>query len=56
VSYLYFGVDYLEFLSPEAQVKLQDACVRLVDEVQGIHSPEDYRRDFRRLLDITACK
>ena len=55
-DYVYFGVDYLEFLSPEAQAKLQDACVSLVDEVQGIRSPEDYRKDFRRLLDITACK
>lgn len=55
-DYLYFGADYLEFLSPEAQAKLQDACIKLVDEVQGIRSPEDYRKDFRRLLDITACQ
>lgn len=55
-DYVYYGVEYWEWLSPEAQVKLNDACVKLVDEAHGIRSPEDYRKDFRRLLNIMACK
>ena len=55
-DYVYYGVEYWEWLSPAAQAKLGDVCVKVVDEVQGIRSPEDYRKDFRRLLDITACK
>ncbi|MCJ7433954.1 MAG: hypothetical protein MUO77_10750, partial [Anaerolineales bacterium] len=55
-DYVYFGIEYWDELSKEDQSGLQDACVKVVDEVQGIRSPEDYRKDFRRLLDITGCK
>jgi hypothetical protein len=55
-DYVYYGVEYWNWLSPAAQVKLEDACTKVVDEVQGIRSPDDYRKDFRRLVDITACK
>ena len=55
-DYVYFGIEYWDELSKDNQSGLQDACVKVVDEVQGIRSPEDYRKDFRRLLDITDCK
>lgn len=55
-DYVYFGIEYWDELSKDNQKGLQDACVKLVDEVQGIRSPDDYRKDFRRLLDITNCK
>ncbi len=55
-DYIYLGVEYWEDISPEIQKKYEDACVKLVDEVQGIRSPQDYRKDFRRLLDISACR
>lgn len=55
-DYVYFGIDYWESMSPEIQQKLQDTCVQVMDEVQGIRAPDDYRKDFRRLLDISACK
>jgi hypothetical protein len=55
-DYVYFGIEYWDELSKDDQKGLQDACVKLADEVQGIRSPNDYRKDFRRLLDITDCK
>lgn len=55
-DYLYFGIEYWEYIDPPDQAALQDACVRLVDEATGIRSEDDYRKDFRRLLDIRACE
>lgn len=55
-DYMYFGIVYWEKLSNEQRQGLQSACVKLVDEVQGIRAPDDYRKDFRKLLDISACK
>ena len=55
-TYIYFGTEYWGDLTKEGRNGLQDACVKVVDEVQGIRSPDDYRKDFRRLLDITGCK
>ncbi|MBI5297371.1 MAG: hypothetical protein HY869_17975 [Chloroflexi bacterium] len=55
-DYIYFGTEYWEEISPEVQYLYQDACVKLVDEVQGTRAPDDYRKDFRRLLDISACQ
>lgn len=54
-DYLYFGIAYWEDLSPQAQSALQDPCVRLVDEVRGFRGESDFRKDFRRLLDLRAC-
>ncbi len=55
-DYVYFGIEYWDELPKDTQKELQDACVKIVDEVQGIRSLDDYRKDFRRLLDITGCK
>lgn len=55
-DYIYFGIEYWEKLSMEERQSLQDACVQVMDEVQGYRAPDDFRRDFRRLLDISACK
>ena len=55
-DYFYFGIDYWNQLTPQQQAALQQPCVRKVFEVDGIHSPADYRKDFRRLLDVSACK
>ncbi|MFZ5881192.1 MAG: hypothetical protein ACOY0R_17640 [Chloroflexota bacterium] len=55
-DYIYFGIEYWEDLSPGLQQKYAHACVQLVDEVRGIRAPDDYRKDFRRLLDISACR
>ena len=55
-DYVYFGIEYWDKLSKDNQSGLQDVCVKVVDEVQGIRSPDDYRKDFRRLLNITGCK
>lgn len=55
-DYVYFGIEYWDELSKDNQKGLQDACVKVVDETLGIRSPDDYRKDFRRLLDITGCK
>jgi hypothetical protein len=55
-GYMYFGIDYWERLSPSQQLLLQSSCVRQIAEVDGIRSGDDYRRDFRRLLDIRDCK
>ena len=55
-DYIYFGIEYWEKLTEEQRQKLQSACVKLVDEVKGIRAPDDQRKDFRRLLNISACK
>jgi hypothetical protein len=55
-DYVYFGVDFWGKLSRVQQKGLQNSCVKLVDEVQGYRAADDYRKDFRRLLDISACK
>ena len=55
-DYFYFGIDYWNQLTPQQQVALQQPCVKKLFEVDGIHSLTDYRKDFRRLLDVSACK
>ncbi len=55
-DYFYFGIDYWNQLTLQQQAALQQACVKKLYEVDGIHSPTDYRKDFRRLLDVSACK
>lgn len=55
-DYVYFGIEYWEELSGEYRGKLQSPCVVKMDEVKGIRSLDDQRRDFRWLLDISACR
>ena len=55
-DYMYFDISYWENLSTEYQAMLQDPCVRLVKQYDGFRSERDYRKDFRRLLDIKACQ
>jgi hypothetical protein len=55
-DYFYFGIDYWSQLTPQQQAALQQSCVKKLFEVDGIHSLTDYRKDFRRLLDVSACK
>jgi hypothetical protein len=55
-DYIYFGIEYWENLPPAYQSALQATCVRLVDERTGYRSEKDYRKSFRRLLDIRACE
>jgi hypothetical protein len=55
-DYVYFDIRYWENLSPENQALLESPCVVLVKQVDGTRSENDLRADFRRLLDIRACK
>ena len=55
-DYFYFGIDYWNQLTLQQQAALQQACVKKLFEVDGIHSLTDYRKDFRRLLDVSACR
>lgn len=55
-DYMYFDSDYWSNLTPAVQALFNVECVRQVAQVVGIHSEKDYRKDFRRLLDISACK
>ncbi len=55
-DYFYFGIDYWNQLTPPQQAALQQPCVKKLYEVDGIHGLTDYRKDFRRLLDVSACK
>ncbi len=55
-THMYFDRDYWDSLTPLQQERfLTNSCVRLIDEVQGVRSLKDQRRDFRRLLEITDC-
>jgi general stress protein CsbA len=55
-SYIYFDRDYWDSFTRAQQLIFNAPCVKQVAEVDGIHSPEDYTKDFRRLLDIQACQ
>jgi len=55
-DFLYFGIAYWDDLTPAERAALQSPCVRLVDEVQGYRSERDFRKDFRRLLDLRSCR
>jgi hypothetical protein len=54
-SYLYYGSEYWEQLSPQYQEALSGSCVKKVDRAEGVRSEKDYRKDYRILLDIRAC-
>ena len=55
-DYMYFDKDYWDELTPAQQALLSAACVRQVRQVDGIHSEQNYAKDFRRLLDIRGCR
>ncbi len=54
-DYMYFDSDYWNSLTPAEQALFNAACVKQVAQVDGIHSEKDYRKDFRRLLEIRNC-
>jgi hypothetical protein len=54
-SYVYLDKDYWDGLDPAYRTLYQNPCVVLVQEYEGIHGANDYRKDFRRLLDIRTC-
>ena len=55
-DYVYFGAEDWDGWSEKVHSSFQDKCVQIVDEVKGIRAPDDYRKDFRRLLNISTCK
>lgn len=55
-DYMYFGIAYWEALAPEARQAFRDPCLKIVDEVHGFRSTIDLREDFRRLVDVSACR
>lgn len=55
-DYVYFGAVEWDAWSEKSHALFQDACVQVVDNVKGIRAPDDYRKDFRSLLNISACK
>ncbi len=55
-DYMYFDKDYWDSLTLAQQSLFNAACVRQVAQVDGIHSEQDYTKDFRRLIDIRDCK
>jgi hypothetical protein len=55
-DYVYFGGEYLESLTPGYRALLENTCATVVDEVFGFRSPTDFRKDFRRLLDLRGCR
>jgi hypothetical protein len=55
-DYMYFGIDYWDSLAPAQQLVLKAQCVKQVAQADGIHSEKDFRKDYRRLLDIRGCE
>ncbi len=55
-AYMYFDSDYWNGLTSAQQLLFNVTCVKEVAQVNGIHSEKDYTKDFRRLLDIQACR
>lgn len=55
-SYMYFDGDYWNGLNAAQQMLFDQPCVKQIAQVNGIHSEKDYTKDFRRLLDIQACR
>jgi hypothetical protein len=50
-TYIYMSYDWWLTLKPDVIAALQQPCVVLVKEIKAADSP-----DFRRLLDVRACK
>jgi hypothetical protein len=55
-DYMYFDKDYWDGLTQAQQSSLTAPCVKQVAQVDGNHSEQNYAKDFRRLLDISACQ
>jgi hypothetical protein len=55
-DYMYFDRDYWDGLTAAQRASISVPCAREVAQVDGIRSEQDYRKDFRRLVDIQACK
>jgi hypothetical protein len=55
-DYMYFDSDYWNNMTPAEQALFKNECVKQIAQVNGIHSEKDYRKDFRRLLDIRGCR
>ena len=55
-DYVYIDADQWSRLSDGARAAFQSACVKVVAKYEGIHSEEDYTKDFRLLLDIRDCE
>ncbi len=55
-DYVYLNRDYWDALPPATQASFAAPCVKQIAEVVGIHSLQDYTKDFRRLLDIRTCQ
>lgn len=55
-EYAYFDSDYWESLTPADRSAFAAPCVKQLAQIDGIHSEQDYTKDFRRLLDIRSCE
>ncbi len=56
-DFVYIDAPYWNDLSDRDRARMEDACVRRVFEYTGYRNvPEDYRTDFRWLLDLRDCK
>lgn len=55
-DYFYYSLEDWENFPPKVQAALDDACVKLVTEVSGMRSDTDFRKSWRRLVDIRSCQ
>lgn len=55
-DYIYLDGEYWEQLTPEQHEMLEGECVVPLWQVDGTRSEDDYRKDFRRLVDIRGCR
>ncbi|PIV26610.1 MAG: hypothetical protein COS37_05530, partial [Anaerolineae bacterium CG03_land_8_20_14_0_80_58_20] len=55
-DYFYYTLENWETFPAEVQSALDDSCVKLVVETTGPRSDTDFRKSWRRLVDIRACK
>ncbi len=55
-DYFYYSLENWEKMSPEAQESLTDSCVQPVVEESGFRSETDFRKSWRRLVDIRGCE
>jgi hypothetical protein len=55
-DYMYFDREYWDQLTTVQQDALEGGCITQLWQVDGIRSESDYRKDFRRLLDIRECQ
>jgi hypothetical protein len=55
-THIYMDSDYWDELTPAQRQAFEGACIVVLWQVDGARSETDYRKDFRRLLDIQACE